>query len=66
MRTASYQTSMLVTGVATLVAATMLVWLFLTEPVALASAVADQDLSELARAVGRAIRSSLETIVRYL
>jgi len=47
-------------------AASMLVWLLLTEPVALATAVGDHDLSALAQAVGHALAATFKAIVRYL
>lgn len=66
MRTGRYQIAIAITGATTLVAAALLVWLFLTEPVALATAVSGEDISELASAVGKAILSGLRTLAHYL
>lgn len=66
MRTGQYQIVIGIAGATTLAAAALLVWLFLTEPVALASAISGEDLSELAGAVGQAILSGLRTLVYYL
>jgi hypothetical protein len=46
--------------------ATLLVWLLVTEPVALAAAVGGEDLSELADAISKAILSGLEALAQYL
>jgi hypothetical protein len=54
-------------GVGTvLFVATLLVWLLVTEPVALAAAVGGEDLSELANAVSEAIINGLEALAHYL
>jgi hypothetical protein len=50
----------------TLLAASLLIWLLLYEPVALAGAVERGDVSLIAEAVGRALLSGVKLLVRYL
>lgn len=66
MEMTRYSIAMAVAGVATLVIASLLVWLVVTEPVALATAIDEQDLSELAEAIGRALVAGFQAIVEYL
>lgn len=66
MEMTRYSIAMAVAGGATLVIASLLVWLVVTEPVALATAIDQQDLSELAEAIGRALVAGFQAIVEYL
>lgn len=66
MELSRYSVAMGVAGMLTVMTASMLVWLLATEPVALATAVDDRDLTELAYAVGRAIIDGLTLLVEYL
>jgi hypothetical protein len=66
MEMSRYSLAMAIAGTSTLVAASMLVWLLLTEPVALATAVNDHDLTELALAIGRALADGIKAIAEYL
>lgn len=58
--------AMAIAGTTTLVVASMLVWLLLTEPVALATAVNDHDMTEIALAIGRALADGIRAIAEYL
>jgi hypothetical protein len=53
-------------GLLTILLASTLVWLLLSEPVALATAVDDPTLVELAYAVGRAIVDGVKALVELL
>lgn len=66
MQMSRYSLAMAIAGTTTLVVASMLVWLLLTEPVALATAVNDHDLTELALAIGRALADGIKAIAEYL
>ena len=66
MELGRYSLAITITGTLTVLAASMLVWLLLTEPVALATAVGDHDLTALAQAVGHALAATFKAIVRYL
>jgi hypothetical protein len=46
--------------------ASLLVWLLVTEPVALATAVHEHDLTQLAEAIGQAIVAGVKALVEYL
>jgi len=50
----------------TVLVASMLIWLLLAEPVALATAVNDHDLTSLAQAVGHALAATFKVLLRYL
>jgi hypothetical protein len=54
-----------VAGLATLVAASVLIWMLLNEPVALADAIEHGDLTVAVEALGRALVSGLEVLFRY-
>jgi hypothetical protein len=66
MELSRYSLAITITGTLTVLAASMLVWLLLTEPVALATAVGDHDLTALAQAVGHALAATFKAIARYL
>lgn len=66
MQMSRYSLAMAIAGTTTLMVASMLVWLLLTEPVALATAVNDHDLTELALAIGRALADGIKAIAEYL
>jgi hypothetical protein len=66
MEMSSYSIAMAVAGSATLVVASLLVWLLVTEPVALATAVHEHDLTELAQAIGQALVAGFKALVEYL
>lgn len=55
-----------IAGLATFVAASVLIWLLLYEPVALAGAVEHGEISLVAEAIGRALINGLQVLVRYL
>lgn len=54
-----------VAGVATIVAASVLIWMLLNEPVALADAIEHGDLTVAVEALGRALISGLKVLFRY-
>ena len=54
-----------VAGLATLLAASVLIWLMLSEPVALADAVEQGDVSIALQALGRALLSGLTALFKY-
>jgi hypothetical protein len=66
MEMSRYSIAMAVAGSATLVVASLLVWLLVTEPVALATAVHEHDLTELAQAIGQALVAGFKALVEYL
>ena len=66
MEMSRYSIAMAVAGSMTLVVASLLVWLLVTEPVALATAVHDHDLTELAEAIGQALVAGFKALVEYL
>jgi uncharacterized membrane-anchored protein len=66
MEISRYSLAMAITGALTVLVASMLIWLLLAEPVALATAVNDHDLAALAQAVGHALAATLKVLVRYL
>jgi hypothetical protein len=61
-----YSLPLTIAALATLLAASLLIWLLLYEPVALAGAVEQGDVTVIARALGRALLSGLSALVRYL
>lgn len=65
MQTSRYQVAFAATGTLSLVAAALLVWLFITEPVALAHAASGEDVSAIADAIGRALLQGIEALSRY-
>lgn len=62
----SLSLSLTIAGVATLCAASLLVWLVLYEPVAVATAVDQGDLSSVFQLIGATIARAARTLVRYL
>jgi hypothetical protein len=66
MELGRYSLAMAVTTVATVLVACTLIWLLVSEPVALATAVNDGDVTALAKAVGGAILAGLQALARYL
>jgi hypothetical protein len=55
-----------IAGLATLAVASTLIWLLLYQPVALAGAVTDGDITVVAQAIGTALVKTLVALVRYL
>lgn len=66
MEMSRYSIAMAVAGSVTLVVVSLLVWLLVTEPVALATAVHEHDLTELAQAIGQALVAGFKALVEYL
>jgi hypothetical protein len=66
MEMSRYSIAMALAGSVTLVVASLLVWLLVTEPVALATAVHEHDLTELAEAIGQALVAGFQALVEYL
>ena len=66
MELSRYSIAMAVTGTYTVLVASLLVWLLVTEPVALATAVHDHDLTQLAEAIGQALVAGFRALVEYL
>jgi hypothetical protein len=61
-----YSLAMAITAVVTALIACTLIWLLVSEPVALATAVNDGDVTALAKAVGSALLAGLQALARYL
>ena len=61
-----YSLALTVAAVSTLVVASVLIWLVLYEPVALAGAIEQRDARVVAEALGHAFISGLKALVRYL
>ncbi len=61
-----YSLAMAITAVVTALIACTLIWLVVSEPVALATAVNDGDVTALAKAVGNALLAGLQALARYL
>jgi hypothetical protein len=61
-----YSLPLTVAAVSTLVAASVLIWLLLYEPVALAGAIEQRDVRVVAEALGQAFFSGIKALVRYL
>jgi hypothetical protein len=66
MELSRYSLAIAVSGAVTVLVASMLIWLLLAEPVALATAVNDHDLTSLATAVGHALAATFKVLLRYL
>lgn len=58
--------SLVITGLATLSAALLLIWLVLAEPVAVANAVDEGSLSSMLALIGRTLATAARALVRYL
>jgi hypothetical protein len=61
-----YSLAVAITTTVTVLVASMLIWLLISEPVALATAVGDGDFTALAKAVGNAIVAGFQVLARYL
>lgn len=61
-----YSLPLTVAAIATLVASSLLIWLVLYEPVAIAGAIEQRDVTVVAEALGKAIFSGIKTLIRYL
>ena len=66
MEMTRYSLAMAIAGTVTVLVASLLVWVVVTEPVALATAVNEHDLTDLAVALGRALAEGLRALVEYL
>jgi hypothetical protein len=55
-----------VAGLATVLLASVLIWLLLHEPVALADAVEQRDVSFAVEALGRALLTGLKALLEFL
>ena len=66
MELGRYSLAMAITTVVTVLIACTLIWLLVSEPVALATAVNDGDVTALAKAVGSALIAGLQALARYL
>ena len=65
MELGRFSLSLTIAGIGTLVAS-MLIWLLLYEPVALAGALDQGDLSVVAQAIGTALLKTVAALVHYL
>ncbi len=61
-----YSLAVAIATTVTVLLASILIWLLVSEPVALATAVGDGDFTALARAVGNAIVAGFQALARYL
>ena len=61
MEMTRYSLAMAIAGTLTLMVASLIVWLVVTEPVALATALNEQDVTDLAHAIGSALAAGLES-----
>jgi len=66
MELGRYSLAMAIAGTLTVLIASILIWLLVSEPVALATAVGDHDMTALAQAIGHALAEGFKAIVRYL
>jgi hypothetical protein len=66
MELGRYSLAMAITTMVIVLVACTLIWLVVSEPVALATAVNDGDVTALAKAVGGALLAGLQAIARYL
>lgn len=66
MELGRYSLAMAITGTITVLVASMMIWLLVSEPVALATAVGNHDVTALAEAVGSALMAGLKALVKYL
>jgi hypothetical protein len=66
MEMSRYSLAMAIAGTMTLMVASLIVWLVVTEPVALATALNQHDLKDLAHAIGRALAAGFKAIAEYL
>ena len=61
-----FSLSLTIAGIGTLAIASMLIWLLLYQPVALAGALDQGDLSVVAQAIGTALLKTVAALSRYL
>jgi hypothetical protein len=61
-----YSLPLTIAAVSTLLAASLLIWLVLYEPVAIAGALEQRDVRVVAEALGQALYTGLRAIIRYL
>jgi hypothetical protein len=61
-----YSLPLTIAAITTIVAASVLIWLLLYEPVALAGAVEQGDVTVVAEALGRALFRGIKALARYL
>jgi hypothetical protein len=61
-----YSLPLTIAAVSTLLAASLLIWLVLYEPVAIAGALEQRDVRVVAEALGQALYTGLKAIIRYL
>jgi hypothetical protein len=61
-----YSLPLTVAAVSTLLAASLLIWLVLYEPVAIAGALEQRDVRVVAEVLGQALYTGLKALVRYL
>ena len=66
MEMSRYSIVMAIAGTMTLMVASLIVWLVVTEPVALATSLNEQDVTDLARAIGKALAAGLKALAEYL
>ena len=66
MELGRFSLSLTIAGIGTLTIAAMLIWLLLYEPVALARALDQGDLSVVAQALGTALLKTVAALFRYL
>jgi len=66
MEMSRYSLAMAIAGSLTVLVASLLVWLVVTEPVALATAINDHELTDLAYAISKAIVEGFKALVEYL
>jgi hypothetical protein len=66
MEFSRYSLAMAITTMVTVLIACTLIWLVVSEPVALATAVTDGDVTALAKAVGSALLAGFQVLARYL
>ena len=61
-----YSLPLTIAAVSTLLTASLLIWLVLYEPVAIAGAIEQRDVRVVAEALGQALFSGIKTLIRYL
>jgi hypothetical protein len=66
MELGRYSLAISITAAITVLIACTLIWLVVSEPVALATAVNDGDVTALATAVGSALLAGIQALARYL
>ena len=66
MELGRFSLSLTIAGIGTLTIASMLIWLLLYEPVALAGALDQGDLTVVAQAIGTALLNTVAALFRYL